>query len=143
MANKIKTPIIERFSDGQVIITEGVVSTKAYIIQKGKVRIAKKIGNKTVTVVTLSEGDIFGEMGLFQETVRYATAIAVGEVEVGVIDKKRFDELILHSPDEMKIIINAVIDRLRITTDKLTVLGLQWEKARKVLDAISTKEKQL
>lgn len=143
MANKIKTSIIERFSDGQVIITEGVISTKAYIIQKGKVRIAKKIGNKTVTVVTLTDGDIFGEMGLFQETVRYATAIAVGEVEVGVIDKKRFDELIAHSPDEMKLIINAVIDRLRITTDKLTVLGLQWEKARKVLDAISTKEKQL
>lgn len=143
MANKIKTSIIERFSDGQVIITEGVISTKAYIIQKGKVRIAKKIGNKTVTVVTLTDGDIFGEMGLFQETVRYATAIAVGEVEVGVIDKKRFEELIAHSPDEMKLIINAVIDRLRITTDKLTVLGLQWEKARKVLDAISTKEKQL
>lgn len=143
MANKIKTSIIERFSDGQVIITEGVISTKAYIIQKGKVRIAKKIGNKTVTVVTLTEGDIFGEMGLFQETVRYATAVAVGEVEVGVIDKKRFEDLIAHSPDEMKLIINAVIDRLRITTDKLTVLGLQWEKARKVLDAISTKEKQL
>ncbi len=143
MANKITTPIIERFSDGQVIITEGVISTKAYIIQKGKVRITKKIGSKTVTVVTLSEGDIFGEMGLFQETVRYASAIAVGEVEVGVIDKKRFDDLMHHSPDEMKIIINAVIDRLRITTDKLTVLGLQWEKARKVLDAISTKEKQL
>lgn len=140
---KIKTPIIERFSDGQVIITEGVISTKAYIIRKGKVRIAKKIGNKTVTVVTLVEGDIFGEMGLFQETVRYATAVAMGEVEVGVIDKKRFDELMSHSPDEMKVIINAVIDRLRITTDKLTVLGLQWEKARKVLDAISTKEKQL
>ncbi len=143
MANKIKTPIIERFSDGQVIITEGIISTKAYIIQKGKVRIVKKIGNKSVTVVTLAEGDIFGEMGLFQETVRYATAIAVGEVEVGVIDKKRFEELMTHSPDEMKVIINAVIDRLRITTDKLTVLGLQWEKARKVLDAISTKEKQL
>lgn len=143
MAGKIKTSIIERFSDGQVIITEGVISTKAYIIQKGKVRIAKKIGNKTVTVVTLTEGDIFGEMGLFQETVRYATAIAVGEVEVGVIDKKRFEELMSHSPDEMKLIISAVIDRLRITTDKLTVLGLQWEKARKVLDAISTKEKQL
>lgn len=143
MAGKIKTSVIERFSEGQVIITEGVISTKAYIIQKGKVRIAKKLGNKTVTVVTLTEGDIFGEMGLFQETVRYATAIAVGEVEVGVIDKKRFEELIAHSPDEMKLIINAVIDRLRITTDKLTVLGLQWEKARKVLDAISTKEKQL
>lgn len=143
MANKIKTPIIERFSDGQVIITEGVVSTKAYIIQKGKVRISKKIDSKSVTVVTLAEGDIFGEMGLFQETVRYATAIAVGEVEVGVIDKKRFDELMRHSPDELKVIMNAVIDRLRITTDKLTVLGLQWEKTRKVIEAISTKEKQL
>ncbi|MBI5638316.1 MAG: cyclic nucleotide-binding domain-containing protein [Nitrospinae bacterium] len=143
MANKIKTPIIERFSDGQVIITEGVVSTKAYIIQKGKVRISKKIDSKSVTVVTLAEGDIFGEMGLFQETVRYATAIAMGEVEVGVIDKKRFDELMHHAPDELKVIMNAVIDRLRITTDKLTILGLQWEKTRKAMEAISTKEKQL
>lgn len=140
---KIKTTVIERFSDGQVIITEGIVSTKAYIIQNGKVRIAKKIGNKSVTVVTLGEGDIFGEMGLFQETVRYATAFAVGDVEVGVIDKKRFDDLLNHCPDEMKTIISAVIDRLRITTDKLAVLGLQWERTRKALDAISTKEKQI
>lgn len=137
----IKTPVVERFSDGQVIITEGVFSTKAYIINRGRVRIVKRVNNKSLTVVTLGEGDIFGEMGLFQESVRYASAVAVGDVEVGVIDKKRFDDLLAQCPPEMKLIINAVLDRLKITTDKLTSLGLQWEKAKKALDAVSTKEK--
>lgn len=137
----IKTPEVERYSDGQVIITEGVLSNRAYIINSGRVRISKRVNNKSVTVVMLGEGDIFGEMGLFQEAVRYASAIAVGDVELGVIDKKRFNDLLGRCPDEMKVIINAVLDRLKMTTDKLAALGLQWEKAKKALDAVSTKEK--
>lgn len=137
MTVKIKSTIIERFSDGDVIMTEGVMSSKAYIIHKGKVRISKKIGNKAITVVALTEGDIFGEMGLFQQTVRFASAIAVGDVEVGIIDKNRFDELMNQTPADMKELINALIDRLRITTEKATVVGVKWEKARKVLDEVA------
>ncbi len=137
----MKTPVVERFADGQAIITEGVMSTKAFIVISGKVRISKKIKNRSITVGVLKEGDVFGEMGLFQETVRSATATAQGDVTVGVIDKQRFKDMLSKCPEDMQAIIGSALDRLRVTTDRLAALGLQWEKANKALESVSIKEK--
>jgi len=136
----METPIVERYSDGQVILTEGVVSQKAYIIISGEVAITKKIGNRNVTVGMLKEGDVFGEMGLFQDKMRSASAMAKGDVSVGVIDKERFNSLLLRCPGDMKIIINSLIDRLRGATDKLAAIGLKLEQAKRSIEALSTKE---
>lgn len=137
----IKTPTIERFSDGQAIVTEGIISSKAYIVLEGEVRIAKKIGERLVTVGVLRKDDVFGEMGLFQETFRSATVTAKGNVTVGIINQKYFEELMAGVPDDLRVILSAIIDRLRITTSNLAALGLQWEEAKRAMDAFSTKEK--
>jgi len=134
------TPIVERYADGQVILTEGVVSQKAYIVISGEIAITKKIGNRNVTVGMLKEGDVFGEMGLFQDKIRSASAIAKGDVSVGVIDKDRFNSLLARCPSDMKIIINSLIDRLRGATDKLAAIGLKLEQAKRSIEALSTKE---
>lgn len=137
----IKTPTIERFSDGQAIVTEGIISSKAYIVLEGEVRIAKKVGERLVTVGVLKKEDVFGEMGLFQDTYRSATVTAKGNVTVGIIDTKYFNELMDSVPDDLRAILSAIIDRLRITTANLAALGLKWEEAKRAMDAFSTKEK--
>jgi CRP-like cAMP-binding protein len=135
----IKTAIVERFANGQAIVTEGIVSTKAYIILSGKVRVLKKVGEKNVEIGTLKEGDVFGEMGLFGNSPRSASVIAVGDVNVGIIDKKYFDKLLDKTPAELKLIVLAIVERLKITTDKLAKVAVQFEKAKKSLDALSVK----
>ncbi|MBI4379374.1 MAG: cyclic nucleotide-binding domain-containing protein [Nitrospinae bacterium] len=135
----IKTAIVERFANGQAIVTEGIVSTKAYIILSGKVRVLKKVVEKNVEIGTLKEGDVFGEMGLFGNSPRTASVIAVGDVNVGIIDKKYFDKLLDKTPAELKLIVLAIVDRLKITTDKLAKVAVQFEKAKKSLDALSVK----
>ncbi|GMT42144.1 MAG: hypothetical protein IEMM0002_0555 [bacterium] len=137
----IKTPQVERYSDGQAIVTEGILSTKAYIVISGEVRIAKKVGKRNITVGILKSGDVFGEMGLFQETVRSATVTAKGDVSLGIIDKKYFDELLNSCPEDLRLVLGAIIDRLRITTAKLAALGLKWEQAKKAMDSFSVKER--
>ncbi|MEE8483900.1 MAG: cyclic nucleotide-binding domain-containing protein [Nitrospinota bacterium] len=136
----IETPYVERFADGQKILTEGIVSNKAYIVTQGEVRIQKKVEDKNVTVGVLKKGDVFGEMGLFQETKRSATAVAKGDVTVGIIDREHFDKLMEECPDDMKAIISSMIDRLRLTTSKLAALGYQWEKTQRALNVVSVKE---
>ena len=135
----IKTPIIERFADGQAIVTEGIVSTRAYIILSGQVRISKKVGEKNAVIGTLSEGDVFGEMGLLSKSHRTASVIAVGDVNVGIIDKKYFDELLERTPAELKLIVNALVDRLKVTTDKLAKVAVHFEKVKRTMDAFSVK----
>lgn len=135
----IKTNIVERYANGQVIISEGIVSGKAYVINAGKVRIIKKQDNRSVTVAVLREGDTFGEMGLFQDGVRSATAIAVGDVSVGVIDKEQFAKILGQCPEIMQIIVRSMVNRLRLTTNSLAAIGVQLEKARKSFESVSTK----
>ena len=86
------TPIHQHYGDGDTIITEGIMSNNAYVILKGKVRVTKKIDKKIVSVGTLKEGEVFGEMGLISESLRSAKITAIGDVAVGVIYKEFFDK---------------------------------------------------
>ncbi len=123
--------IVQRFSDGEVIISEGITSNNAYIVLHGKVRVTKKLDRKTVVISTLKEGDIFGEMGLISNSVRSATVSALGNVEVGFIDKEKFDELLATLPEDISTIIHALVHRLRNTTDMLIRIGSELENTRK------------
>ena len=118
------TPIHQHYGDGDTIVTEGIMSNNAYVILKGQVRITKKIDKKIVSVGTLSEGEVFGEMGLISETVRSANITAIGDVTVGVIYKEFFDKAMDELQDGMKPIIQSLVERLRITTQLLTRIGL-------------------
>ncbi|MBT5027564.1 MAG: cyclic nucleotide-binding domain-containing protein [Nitrospina sp.] len=134
------TPIHQFYSDGDTIITEGIMSNNAYVILKGKVRVSKKVDKKIVSVGTLKEGDVFGEMGLISETVRSANISAVGEVTVGVIDKDLFSETMNALPDGMKPIILALVERLRMTTHLLTRIGLELESTKNKINSYTLKQ---
>lgn len=134
------TPIIQRYAKGDVIISEGIVSNNAYIIISGKVQVTKKLEKKMVLINTLKEGDVFGEMGLISKTVRSANVTALGDVTIGIIDREIFENLIKGLPEDVQAIINALVERLRFTSDQLSKIGVQFEKTRKALQAYTIKE---
>lgn len=132
-----ETPIVQRFSDGDTIISEGIVSNNVFIIIEGKVNVAKKMDKKNVLVAQLKEGDVFGEMGLISGTVRSANCTAVGNVTIGVIDKDKFNELIESLPDDLQAVVRALVNRLRFTTEQLSRIGMELDKTRAVLSSFS------
>ena len=136
------TPIHQSYSDGDVIITEGIMSNNAYVVLKGSVRITKKIDKKIVSVGTLKEGDVFGEMGLISQSVRSANISAIGDVTVGVIDKETFEGVMNNLPEDLKPIILSLVERLRITTQLLTRIGLELETTRNKINSYTLKEKE-
>ncbi len=135
------TPIRQHYSDGDVIITEGIMSNNAYVVLKGKVKVTKKVDKKIVSVGTLKEGDVFGEMGLISQSVRSANISAVGDVTVGVIDKETFEGVMNGLPEELKPIILSLVERLKITTQLLTRIGLELESTRNKINSYTLKEK--
>ncbi|MBT5471130.1 MAG: cyclic nucleotide-binding domain-containing protein [Nitrospina sp.] len=136
------TPIHQRYADGDVIITEGIMSNNAYVVLKGSVRITKKIDKKVVSVGTLKEGDVFGEMGLISQSVRSANISAIGDVTVGVINKEAFDGVMNGLPEDLKPIIISLVERLKITTQLLTRIGLELETTRNKINSYTLKEKE-
>lgn len=134
------TPIHQHYGDGDVIITEGIMSNNAYVVLKGQVRITKKIDKKIISVGTLKEGEVFGEMGLISDTVRSANISAIGDVTVGVIDKESFDSEMNELTDGMKPIILALVERLRMTTHLLTRIGLELETTKNKVNSYTLKQ---
>ncbi len=131
------TPTIQRYADGDIIVSEGIVSNNAFIIIEGKVNVTKKVDKKSVLINTLKAGDVFGEMGLISQTVRSASVVAVGNVTIGVIEKEQFHRLVEQLPDDVRLIVKALVDRLRFTSEQLSRIGLELEKTRSVIASFS------
>lgn len=133
-----ETPNIQRFADGETIVSEGVVSNNAYIIMEGKVNVTKKVDKKTVLINTLDTGEVFGEMGLISQALRSASVVAVGNVTIGVIEREYFEKIVADLPEDMQAIVRALVDRLRFTSEQLSRIGLELEKTRNVISSFST-----
>jgi CRP-like cAMP-binding protein len=133
-----ETPNIQRYANGDIIVSEGIVSNNAYIIFEGKVNITKKVDKKSILINTLSKGEVFGEMGLISQSVRSASVVAVGNVTIGVIDREQFEAIVSKLPDDVRAIVKALVERLRYTSDQLSKIGLELEKTRSIISSFSS-----
>ena len=79
----------EKYNDGDIIVKEGEIGDKFYIIKKGKVKVYKD--NKYIRV--LEVGNCFGETSLLIHKPRTATIKAEDKCSFYVLTKKVFDEV--------------------------------------------------
>lgn len=117
----------EIYPDKAVIIEEGTKGFWAYVILEGQVKVTQKAPKGVVVVDSLKEGDIFGELVMFEQGagVRSATITANGTVRVGILDTERLSvEYDVLSP-QLKELIGALIARLKDMTQKASALSLQ------------------
>jgi CRP/FNR family transcriptional regulator, cyclic AMP receptor protein len=131
------TPIHQRYSDKDVIVSEGIKSNNAYVVLSGKVHVTKKVDKKTIVIGTLGEGEVFGEMGLISDSVRSANVVAMGDVVVGVLDKELFEKNLQSLPEDFSAVLNALVTRLRLTTDMLARIGIELNNTQRQLNSFT------
>jgi putative methionine-R-sulfoxide reductase with GAF domain len=102
-----------KYNDGTVIFREDEPGDCMYYISKGKVNISKGSPEGEVHIATLEEGDIFGEMALFDRLPRSASATACGETTLLTVDKKKFFASISRDPTLAFKIMEAMSTRTR------------------------------
>lgn len=105
--------------EGTVLFHEGDTGKEWYIIDKGCVQISKQINGSNKVITTLGDGDFFGEMVLFTDSARTATATVMEDSTIVVISEKIFNEYILHDASILYLLLNKVCQRLKDTTDEL------------------------
>lgn len=102
---------------GDVIFKQGDTQASMYTIQKGKVSIVidhEKPSERQLT--ELQEGQFFGEMSLLEGEPRSATAIAVTDSELEVIDADGFNGFIESNPEFAMTVLKYFSSRLRAIT---------------------------
>ncbi len=117
----------EEYDKGTVIIREGRKGTWAYLVLDGTVKVKKKTSKGIVTIDKLSQGDIFGEMILWQtgEGTRTASVIAETDVKVGVLDTELFLKEYESISPRLKSLIGSLIQRLASTTQRVVRLAVE------------------
>jgi len=70
------------FSNGEKIVRRGQEGKSMFVIHRGSVKVQINEDGKIKVLRNLSEGDFFGEMGLFTGEPRTATVVATEETEV-------------------------------------------------------------
>ena len=108
----------ETYTDGQVILEEGSSGDWVYVVLSGSVEISKTIGGRNFIITALEPGEVFGELGYLGAMKRTATARAIGETTVGVIDRTFLDQEFNKLSGPFRSILVAVVKRFRNLIDR-------------------------
>ena len=101
-------------SAGEVLFYQGDIAENAYVIEDGWLSVSRTDKNDNELILSnLSKGELFGELALFDQKPRSATATALTNVEINVIPKKSFLTMIKNNPEKMGTLLSYFSKRLR------------------------------
>lgn len=112
---------------GMRICAQGDAGDELYLIRRGRVRVLLPLeGGKFHHLVTLCQGDYFGEMAFIDREPRSADAYAVTDVDLYALSRTRFDALARRNPEVagrvFEALAFAVSRRLRAADLELQAL---------------------
>lgn len=115
---------IKHYKPGEVIIAEGTYGDQTFLILKGRVMICKETGGTSrIPITVLMEGEVFGEMYLFNETgFRTASVVAQSDVTVEVIEREDMERHLSRTPPVVVSMIKTLSARLSQTSQENTLL---------------------
>ena len=109
-------PLAQRFTRevprGTVLFREGEPGREMFVVQAGRIRISKRVGEAETALAALGPGEFFGEMSILNNRPRTATATVVEDARLLVIDPKTFDAMLRANAEVAIRMIKKLADRL-------------------------------
>ena len=101
------------FKAGEVIFKEGDdPKSEAFLVHEGKVEVRKNLGGEEKVLNVLTKGQLLGELALFRNAPRSATAIAVEPVTLLLIPANRLEGLMRINPSLAMAIVKDLSGRM-------------------------------
>jgi len=128
---------IKKYMPGEMIFSENTSGNALYIVLSGTVKIFTQTGVKKKTLAYLKSGEFFGEMSLIDLKPRSASAVALEECELLVIEKKKFNRLLSSDLGIVLNIMRTLTLRLREADkeiERLAFRSLTGRLAKALLD---------
>ena len=110
------------FQDGDIVFNSGDTADYAYVIMEGAVDIITETDKGPIVMVTLSQNQLIGELGLINNTPRIATLLANGNLLAMKITAEMFFRILRENSE-------VALDVIRILSDKVARTNEQLESA--------------
>lgn len=119
------------YEPDEYIFMQGDPGLALYIVQEGSVAIIRKYENFEYKLATFSRGDFFGELALFENDTRTASAISETKSKIAVIFKPDLEEFASKFPKKgMSIyrgIARVVATRLKAMNEDFIKLYAKYQ----------------
>ncbi|MEI8395826.1 MAG: cyclic nucleotide-binding domain-containing protein [Rhodospirillaceae bacterium] len=108
-----------RFPVGEVIIQQGEMGRRAYLVEEGAVEVSRGYGEKRKVLGRVGPGGIFGEMALLDGTTRMADVTAVSDTLCVVIPGEILQEKLEKTDPFIRALIRIMARNVRNLTEVL------------------------
>ncbi len=109
----------KKLGTGKVVFDEGDPGDAAFLIMQGQVEIRRGVRTSYPRVVaTLGPGDVFGEMALFDDRPRMASAVTISDCELVTVPRDEFSKRLEDMNPVMRRILVIMVGRVRSRTDE-------------------------
>ena len=109
-----------RYRKGDVIYRQGEKADEVFFVKYGTVHLHvdyKMELDRFIGLVT--EGRVFGELGVIEDKPRSMTAVAGEETVVTVVDRESFPSYISEHPNKLIVVLESLSMRIRAQSHKL------------------------
>lgn len=119
-----KAAEIKKFKKGEIIAPQGEIDGCAYFIKKGRVEVfVKRPKQVDYHIASFEKGTVVGETALIEKQPRSATLRAMEDCELEEICKDTFLDKIKNGDETIKLVSQAIINRLQNMTLRAEILG--------------------
>jgi CRP-like cAMP-binding protein len=123
----------ELYEDGDVVVRQGELGSVMYVVVSGEVQIFRTQGGVETDLATLRTGETFGELALFDNRPRSASARAVGKTELRAINREEFSHM--KCDPLLRELMTTLAHRLRATDLAFERLNVREAPEREQLAA--------
>ena len=110
------------YADGEVICRQGEIGDRMYVVQSGCADVVCENGGTEIRIAELREGDVFGQMALFDRQPRSATVRANGIARVLTLDKRTFMSRVHEDPSLAYRILQRMSGQIRSLDEELALI---------------------
>jgi CRP/FNR family transcriptional regulator, cyclic AMP receptor protein len=115
----------QNYTAGAAIFKQGDIPKYFYIVEDGIVDIVLPAVADDITVATFEAGSFFGELGVFDNEPRTATARAIVDTSLICVPVYAMADLIENHPGAARQFMSVIIERLRSADEMLSRLKLR------------------
>ncbi len=118
----LATSLAERkFGAGQIIMNQGDTGTSMFIIAKGHVNIfLPGEASRRISLKDVTDGEYFGELALFDDKPRSASALATTDALLLELDRGTLERYLTTRPHAAMQLLRTLSTRLRETNEMLS-----------------------
>lgn len=116
------------YEKGTVISVQGEVSDHLYIVKKGLLSVIKSDSEVKTTISEIRTGETYGEIGLFTQAPRSASAIANEFCELYIIKRGPFKKILMEVPEIAYNMLEAMSERLRKNGEEIVELKKRYDE---------------